>query len=198
MSKKVISLLGIFIIALIGVIIYISRSQPKTASVTQKKVSPTSAAKKMKEYTDPSGFKFNYPEDVKVVANDVSTSNTLYADIIITTAGKKGQIAIKAEDATKTFFDESLKDKTTIETKLDDVNAFQYQEKNKLITVAYDQSVQFTLTADLSQEKNYWFGVNKQILNSFEFVQPKTQTQSTGSSDSSEEEIIFEGEETIE
>jgi hypothetical protein len=152
----------------------------------------------LKEYTDPSGFKFNYPDDLKVVANDVSTNNTLYADIVITAAGRKGQLTIKAEDATKTFFDEFLKDKITIETKLADVDAFQYQEKNKLITTAYDQSVQFTFTADFSEEKSFWFGVNKQILNSFDFIQPEQPTTNNQSPATSEDEIIFEGEETIE
>ena len=202
MSKKVIILLVIFMILVIGAIIYISRGKEKTVSpVSNKKVSPTSAAKKMKEYTDPSGFKFNYPDDLEVLAKDVSTSNTLYADIIITAtaSGRKGQITITAEDTTKTFFDEAFKDKTTIETKLGDVDAYQYQEKSKLITTAYDQGVRFTLTTDLSQEKSYWFGVNKQIVNSFEFIQPETSTQSTdNSSNSSGDEIIFEGEETIE
>jgi len=197
MSKKIPVFFGLFIAVIVIVIVLISHPQKKTVStILQKKPAPTKeVARKLKEYTDSSGFKFSYPENLKLDIKDISSSNSMYADLTLTSSSKKGQLNIKVNDITKTFFDEFLKDKTTIQTKLDDVDAYQYQEKRKLVTTAYDQGVQFTLTADQSQEKNYWFEINKQIINSFKFVQP--QTPATSSGGGGEDSVVFEGEEVI-
>lgn len=198
MSKKILFSLGLLVVLSVAVIIFKSQPQKKTISpLLEKKAIPTKTiTKKLKEYSDASGFKFSYPEDLKIAVNDISASNTLYADLALTSPSKRGSLTIKVSDITKTFFDEFLKGKTTIETKLADLPAYQYQEKKKLVTTAYDQGVQFTLTADLSQEKNYWFNINKQIINLFKFVQPETPAASSGGG--SEDSVIFEGEETIE
>jgi len=202
MSKKIIVFFGIFLVLVVGGMIILSRTPQKTnnplGASDQVIPEPTSAEPvAQKEYTDPSGFKFSYPENFTIDAKDVSKDNTLYADITLSSPIENGQLTIKVADATKTFFDESLKDKSTIETKLADIEAFQYQDKNKLITTAYDQGVQFTFTTDLSQEKNYWFDVNKQIVGSFVFVKPQAPAETSGTQNESDGGIIFEGEETI-
>lgn len=199
MNKKLIAGLIILVIVIIGVMIYFSRTQPKTISPVSDKPTVQNPAPVIdsEEYIDSSGFKFTYPENLKLEAKDVSTSNTLYADIIISSPDKKGTITIQVKDTTKTFFDELNKDKSSIETTLDDIDAFQYQENNQLITTAYDQGAQFMITADQSQEKNYWFAVNKQILNSFQFIEPEKPATSSQPA-AGESDVIFEGEEVIE
>jgi len=186
--------------------IFFSRQKSKTLTPISNKltIGNQQSAINNKEYLDPSGFKFSYPENLKLEVKDITSSKTLYADIEITSDDKKGKIRIKVEDTTKTFFDEFVKDKTTIETKVDDIEAYQFQEKKQLVTAAYDQGVQFTITADQSQEKSYWFGLNKQILNSFKFVQPEQPASQQGGPASpaggttTEDDVIFEGEEVIE
>ena len=200
MSKKIIAFFGILLTLVVGGVMYVSRTPTRTNNPLgiSDEVQPTVAESvELKSYTDPSGFKFSYPENIQLDAKDVSKDNTLYADLVLTAPGKKGQLTIKVADATKTFFDESLKDKSTIETKLADIDAFQYQDKERLITTAYDQGVQFTFSTDLSQDKTYWFDTNKQILNAFEFAQPQAPAQSTGNSNS-DGGVVFEGEEIIE
>lgn len=198
MSKKLILLLSVLVILIISTMIFLSRQKPKTLTpVSDKPVtSHQQPVTKTKEYLDPSGFKFSYPENLKLTPKKIETE-TIYSDLLIKSPGKKGQISLKVEDITEAVFNQLIKNKNSIKTVIDEVDAYQYQDKNNLITVAYDQGVIFKFVADQSQDKKYWFAVNKKILTSFRFVQPE-QPATSNQQQTTEDDVIFEGEEVIE
>jgi len=210
MKQKII--LGALAIIILIAIIFFLFFQKKTASPivsnnlnSDETVVPSPAAG-FKSYTDPAGFKFNYPEDLNVTAKKI-TDDSVYTDLEIKPKDGTGEATIKAVDSNLAQIDDYFKDKKTssffgkiTKLKLADIDGRQYQINSQIITVALDQGVLFTITTDLPTEKKaYWQKVNNTLISSFAFVAPQNNTSTdTGSSSGGEDDVIFEGEEVVE
>lgn len=203
MSKKLLlPLIGLITLTVI-VVVFISIQNKKTVSpLGENRPTPTqSKSAPKKEYIDPSGFKFKYPTGVFIKEKEFE-DNSVYSWIELTSPKIPGGIEINVADSSFTNLDDLLADKKNLRIKpikLADVDGRQYELKNQLITVALDQGVLFTFTVDYQKNEDYWLSVNKTIVDSFVFQLPESTDNSTGSSDtSSQEDVIFEGEEVIE
>ena len=82
--------------------------------------------------------------------------------------------------------------------KLADLEAKQYEKNDKVITVAYDTGVLFTITTELKATRETMLDLNETILTTFAFAPPESTDASSQSSGAGEEEVFFEGEEIIE
>lgn len=165
----------------------------KTNISPSKKVTVLSV---IKEYNDPVGFKFSYPESASVAAKKI-TKDTVYASLEITSPSTKGNISIEAVSSTLQKLDTLVATKTGVANiKLADLAAKQYTEKDKIMTFALDKGVLFTITVTPEGNSEYWSTVNKKIISTFVFALPETPSQQ--SSQTSESDITFEGEETVE
>lgn len=148
----------------------------------------------LKLYTDPSGFAFNYPDNLSLTKNETLDTN-IYTDIQLTSKEIEGSLALKISDTKFTTLDEWIKSKkttpsATAETKLGKLPASQFQLEGKTMLAAIDQGVLFTLEAP---NKEYWMEVTKKVAADFSFAPPQ---QEVGSSAS--EGVVFEGEEIVE
>ncbi len=166
-----------------------------------------SPAAESKSYTDPAGFKFNYPKDLDVTAKKI-TDDSVYTDLEIKSKDGTGEATIKAVDSNLVKIDDYFKDKKTSsfsrgisKLKLADIDARQYQVNSQIITVALDQGVLFTITTNLpAEKKDYWQKTNSILISSFAFVTPQNNTSidTDSSPEGGEEDVIFEGEEVVE
>jgi len=170
------------------------------------KTGATSAPKqKLKEYKDPAGFKFSYPESLKLINKQTNNQN-IYSLLELTSPKNQGKIEIKVEDTKLTKIDdwfsnnqESTKPADVKKIKLADIEGRQFSEKGKFLTIALDQGALFTFTVTPDKDKNFWSDINDKIIQSFSFELPESMPDNTSAtSDSSEEDVIFEGEEVIE
>jgi len=192
-------------IVVVVIAIFTSRSQEKIISPIFKDwaaPTPTKGAvmsKILKDYTDPSGFKFKYPTGIFTKELEFQSAS-VYAWIELTSPTIPGSITVKAEDTklkspTDYFKNKSAANLKTI--KIADLQGKTYEENNQLVTAFIDQGVLFTIIADLQKNKDYWSAANQGIIDSFKFVVPEAASQST-TSDTSGGDVIFEGEEVVE
>jgi hypothetical protein len=212
MNKKTLISLMIFSVLIIGFITFkfFSRSQKLISPISEQsiKISPSkSAPEKLKEYIDPSGFKFSYPDNLNLTKID-STDQTVYSNLKISTKKNIGSIRINvSESQLKTIDDWFKKEKLStkpaeIKTiKLADIEGRQFIINNSSITLAFDQGALFNITADFKNDHKYWDEVNNTIIKTFAFTQPETTSDESATSstnDQENEDVIFEGEEVIE
>lgn len=147
----------------------------------------------LKEYQDPSGFTFSYPDNLSLVKNEVADGT--YADIDLTAKGLIGNLVLKISDTNFASLDEWIKvnksasSETPKEVQLETLKALEMKTKDRLLLVALDQGVLFTIEIPLEKE-DFWMKVLNIILADFSFAPP---TQ-----DSTTEEVTFEGEEIVE
>lgn len=177
------------------------KQEDKAVLSTLDEKEKISLAETTKEFTDAVGFKFSYPENLTLAKND---NEKAYSSLTITSEDFDGNTSVLALDATTKTIDEYVKQlKEALNIKKVEVagmDARQFTENNKLITAGIDNGVLFTFTTDITSHKGVWEKVHEKIVSSFTFVPPEvSKSESTTSTSSgSEEEILFEGEETIE
>jgi len=158
----------------------------------------------LKTYSDPSGFKFNYPVDLTVNSKK-ETDQSIYSSLEITSSKKQGDISIKIIETSITKIDDWFKQKkiktSDLKTvKLADLEAKQAQINGELITAAIDQGALIVITANYQMDKDFWLKANEKVIGSFAFVNPAS-SQTSDTSDSSSgggDDVIFEGEEIVE
>lgn len=210
MSKKILLLLLIFIT--VGLLAYVFSSARKK-QVDEKINSPVIEEKsdKLLTYNDPTGFSFSYPEKVQITAIE-TVDNDIYSSLNLSAKEKQGNISVevitsdlqKIDDwFTRTNFSGGKNLSGLKKLKIADLDARQFKEEGKLTTIALDPGVLFTITVDYKTEKDFWEAVNNQVIASFVFLAPESQKASTANgsgttSDSSDEDVIFEGEEIVE
>lgn len=147
----------------------------------------------LKEYQDPSGFTFSYPDNLSLVKNEVADET--YADINLTAKGLIGNLVLKISDTNFASLDEWIKvnksasSETPKEVQLGTLKALEMKTKDRLLLGALDQGVLFTIGIPLEKE-DFWMKVLNIILADFSFA-PPTQGSTT-------EEVTFEGEEIVE
>lgn len=200
MKKILFAFLTLFTIGLV-VFAFIS-SQKK--QVKENTVNPvvekeeTTPSAKLLEYKDPAGFGFSYLEGVKVEVADSTDTNT-YSQLKITSQNKAGGITVSAVGSNI----KSISVKNGKKLKLADLEAVQYEEEGKITTAALDQGVLFTITADYQKDKEYWKSVNDKLIATFAFEAPQSPkatnvNNNQNATATGEEDVVFEGEETVE
>ncbi len=207
MKNFIIATVGILIALSIFVIINVSRTPQKPKSpIMEKKVTQKTAPveAKLKTYSDPSGFTFQYQEGV-IVTDKNSPNSPLYSSLEIAEKGKPEKIAIKVEDSDLIAVDDWFKgtNKTSVfgeikKIKLADLDARQFEANNLKTTIALDQGVLFTLATNAKKDSELSKAYDT-VIKTFKFIQPSLAIQnnsSTSSDDSSD--VIDEGEEFVE
>ncbi|MFH0773513.1 MAG: hypothetical protein V1922_04345 [bacterium] len=174
------------------------KSQPSAKIDTSTTTSAQSiSSQSVQEYIDPAGFKFSYPSSITVSSRDI-TDDAVYSSLEATSSSTLGKITIEAISSDLLTLDDMLSSKIgVVDVKLADLNAKQYTEKGAIITLALDKGALFTITVTSGGNVNYWNEVNSKIVSTFAFAPPETVQEGSNSS-STDSDITFEGEETIE
>ncbi len=198
MGKKTILLLVIIIglILVAGKLLLFPNSQNTSLnSPAQQAVNiPTAPSETLKTYSDPSGFSFNYPDNLSLAPNELTDAT--YAEVQLSAKGVEGSLILKITDSKFKTLDEwtkSIKDVlgSSKETKLGSLKALEIKTANGLKLAAIDQGVLFSI--DVSQN-NFWMKVYSKVIADFSFAPPSQDNASTsGSSD----DVSFEGEEVV-
>ena len=182
--------------------------QQKTSAPTETPLTDIEVQKKLpsktpKDYTDPSGFSFQYPEDVSLEKKE-SNDSSVYADIVFTSKDARGDMKLLINDTSLKTIDEwvtqippGFDPKNIKDVKLGTMSAKEIKDEKSLMTASLDQGVLFTIHVSL-EESDFWIEVYNALLSSFSFSQPEAGNSSVGSSSSSSEDVVFEGEEVIE
>ncbi len=203
MSKKTLLLLTVAFLLIVGVGIFVFRTQPKSSLsnpiVNQPDVIKTQPSETVKIYSDASGFSFSYPDNLSLVKNE-TTDPSSYADLKLTASGVEGSLNIKITDSKFSTLDDWIKSNYPAalpgakEVKLGDLKAKEIKVNDKLLVAALDKGVLFTLEIPLQQD--FWIKVEEKVLAEFSFA-PVSDTTSSGNSDSSPDAVSFEGEEVV-
>ena len=204
MNTKIIFIgLGVLIVLVLTIVIIQNKSYKPSPSVKINSISaslaPESATSQTtQEYSDPAGFKFNYPDTVTVSPKETTDEN-VYSSLVVTSSKNQGKMTIDAVSSDLTTLDSLVKTKTVItDVKLADLDAKQYTEKGNIVTLALDKGVLFTLTVASGGNVNFWNEVNSKVISSFAFSAPETEAPAADSGSSDDSDVSFEGEETIE
>lgn len=198
MKTRIVFLVCVLITAAVfGVFSFLSKTKKPSGGLPPTPVAPQVSVKHA-EYFDPSGFKFNYPDTVRVSVADVK-DETMYASVKMSSDKTPGGITLDAVSSNLTKVDDWFK--TQVETKairLADLEARQFTQQNHTVTVALDKGVLFTITVNPENDPEFWDAVNDEVIASFAFVQPESSsTQNDTAASDSNSEVIFEGEEVI-
>jgi len=133
---------------------------------------PTQKAQ-LPSWEDPAGFKFSYPDGIKINPHEEDTVN--YAHLELTSTGHSGGILIWMKDTNYKTLDEWVKDEASDAQVFDSelggkpAKKVAYVSPQKLVVATIDVDVLVLVEVSLDEE-GYWQGVNDQILSSFEFI----------------------------
>jgi len=207
-TKTVFIGLGALIVIVLSIVIVQNKSYKPSPSVKINSLStsqaPESAASQTtQEYSDPAGFKFNYPDTITVSQKETNDEN-VYSSLVVASSKTPGKMTINAVSSELLALDDLIKSKASVtDVKLADLDAKQYTEKGNTITLALDEGVLFTLTVSSGGNVNFWNEVNNKIISSFTFDAPekaqvKSDTSTADPGSAGDSDVSFEGEETIE
>lgn len=203
MSKKVFILLILITVGIVGYVIYSSsKNKPIFFSPIVKEKEKKETVQKTKsvdkKYIDGAGFSFSYPEELEVGKNDVN-DETIYSSLEIVTKKEAGKISLLVTSSNLSAIDGYFaKEKKTVKKlKVGEMEARQFEDKEKIVTVAFDQGALFTIRVDYQNNKNYWQGVNNKIISTFAFSPPEQIDSSSQGSTNGQDDVIYEGEEEI-
>lgn len=196
MNKKIIIL--ILIIGLMAVagkfLLFPNAQKTSLNSPSQQAVNVSvTPSETLKTYSDPSGFSFNYPDNLSLAPNELTDAT--YAEVQLTAKGVGGSLILKITDSKFKTLDEwakSIKDAegSPKETKLGSLKALEIKTASGIKLASVDQGVLFSI--DVSQN-DFWIKVYNKILPEFTFAPPSQDNAYDGSSD-----VSFEGEEVVE
>ena len=205
MNRKIILVLCLVLaVMVVGIVALNSNSKKPSSSdpltVSLKAPKELIPSETFKEYTDPVGFSFNYPDNLSIVKNEIEDTTT-YASLQLTSKEVSGSLNLKIADSKLTSLDEWLKlnkvsGQSSKEVKLGTMEALEVKLNDRLLLGALDQGILFTIEMPLIEEK-FWMKAYNKVLSEFTFISPESvaskETVSTVSND-----ITFEGEEVIE
>ena len=150
----------------------------------------------LKEYSDPSGFRFMYPSNVNIVVEQDANDPDMYSSITVKSSDTDATISLKVNATNFTKLDDWLRANKISPSsaiikriKLGDIDAYQVPLQNQLVTAAYDQGALFVI--QLSDVKNDALHTTyDKIISSFTFYQPEgaqtDQSQSTTNQNNSD------------
>ncbi|MBI3619609.1 hypothetical protein HY214_00450 [Candidatus Roizmanbacteria bacterium] len=201
MKKKVIiPAIGVSLAVVLFLLIKTYRRVPEGKKTTPV-VSPVNRlSASVKEFTDPSGFSFQYPDNLELEKKEAANED-VYAKMVIGSSDFLGSITVDVETSKYKSLDDwlqknNLKPVKPEKLKLGGADAVQTTLDGKLVTAAIDQGVIFLLTTDYQSNKSVWLDATNKIISSFTFTAPAAagDNASVGGGDS----VVDEGEETVE
>lgn len=200
MKKKTILLLGLGSILVLGIVVlnpFKQKNLLSPSNTNQQQSAQITPSKTLKSYTDPSGFSFNYPDNLSLLNNELKDANS-YAELQLAAKGLVGSLILKITDNKLTSLDEWVKvnkngPDTAKETKLGNLKAMEITKKDKLLLGALDQGILFTMEIPQGAEKDFWGEVLNIVSADFSFA-PPAQASEVGTSD----DVTFDGEEVVE
>lgn len=165
-----------------------------------KLAAPITPSQTLKTYTDPTGFSFNYPDNLSLLNNELKDTNS-YAELQLAATGIDGSLTLKITDSklasldelAKTYKDNELSEK---EVKLGNLKALEITTKDKILLGALDQGVLFNIEVPQGSSKDFWAQVYSKVLADFTFTQPEATNPQVGSNSAAD--VSFEGEEVVE
>ncbi|OGE72709.1 hypothetical protein A3H40_00140 [Candidatus Daviesbacteria bacterium RIFCSPLOWO2_02_FULL_38_15] len=201
MDKKTAILTGLVLALIAGVVFIIYRPQQNpliTGSINQSdsKIVPSEI---LKTYNDPSGFTFDYPDNLSLTKNETENPS-FYADIRLSSKDVDGNLALKISDTTFSSLDDWLEvnkgnsKNTPKEVKLGNLKAMEIKTEDRLLLGALDSRVLFTIEMPKIEE-DFWNKVYSKVLADFTFVAPTAEDSQTSGDQS---DVAFEGEEVVE
>lgn len=204
MKGKSILLLVIFLLlAIAGYFIFnpFKQKDLKSPISLNQKPAEITVSKTLKNYADPSGFSFNYPDNFSILNNELKP-DTSYAEMQLTASSIEGSLVLKIEDTKLKSLDMWVKTSTATssaapkEAMLDNLKALEIENNGKLILGALDQGILFTIEIPIAENKDFWMESLNIVIADFSFAQP----QADGASDntSSANDVSFDGEEVVE
>lgn len=203
MGKKSLVITLSLVVILAGVL-YMFFNPKKAAYVSPLSVNESkqpveiTPSKTLKEYIDPAGFSFNYPDNLSLVSNEPK-SERVYSDVSLSAKGLTGQLKIEISDSNfKTLADwvkANITDSATQkDAMLGTLKAIEITTSDRILLGALDLGILFTIDVPLAEKKDFWSEVYSQIIKDFSFVSP---VANTGSGVSSVSDVTFEGEEVV-
>ena len=134
---------------------------------------PTQKAQ-LPSWEDPAGFKFSYPDGIKINPHEEDTVN--YAHLELTSTDHSGEILIWMKDTNYKDLEDWAKKEATGGAQVFDselggktAKKIAYVSPKKLVVATIDVDVLVLVEVSLDEE-GYWQGVSDQILSSFEFI----------------------------
>jgi len=125
-------------------------------------------------WEDPAGFKFSYPNEIKINPHEEDTAN--YAHLELTSTNHSGGILIWMKDTNYKDLEDWTKKEATGDAQIFDselggkpAKKVAYVSPKKLVVATIDVDVLVLVEVSLDEE-GYWQGVSDQILSSFEFI----------------------------
>lgn len=209
MKKKIIIItITAFVLALVIIKLYQARQY---FVKSQKKISPTPTILKkspeIKEYTDETGFKFQYPDNL-TLEQKTDLEESEYSVISLKSSDTAGNIAIEITDTKLKDSDQYLLE-NKISTKsaklevinLSDIAGIQISFEKNITAVAIDNGILYEIKVNMKKNKTFWLDAYKKITSSFEFSESQedsaAQTQ-TSFEETSSDDSVEETEEVIE
>ena len=208
MKKKLLIPLGILVLLLAGGGLYYFKFYQKSSSglvnpLTNQK---TESEAKLLVWEDPAGFKFSYPEEIKINNHPEDEEN--YTHLELTVASHPGLILIWMKDTSYKNIQDWVKKEASassaqvFDSDLGDHPAQKvaFTNPQKMVTVALDGNA--IVLVEVYPQDSWWNQTYNQILESFEFIPLQGEIippQTSGSSgQNSGGGIIDEGEEIVE
>ncbi len=157
----------------------------------------TEPSETLKNYSDPSGFSFNYPDNLSLLPNALKDSNS-YADLQLVSKDAEGSLRLNITDTKLKTIDDWVK-KTGSTDVPKDVNLGNLKAKevvsgDKVMLASLDSGILFNIEV---AKNDYFLKVYEKVLKGFSFTQPAQASTSEGTAVSAED-VSFEGEEVVE
>lgn len=209
MRKKIILITFFSAVFVVGAIVLfnIRESKKNLAKGVNSRNSITTVTEKipsktLKEYSDESGFTFDFPDNIKIERKE---NDSLYSDLILSTSDVNGNITFTVSDSKYDSL-ESWKSNNSgkltglliNESSLGNLTGISFNNKDKITLVAIDQGIEFEMVVDYKDQKKYWENVYNSIKDSFSFITPSASQSTNTESETSSGEVVFEGEEIVE
>lgn len=204
-NKVLLIILGILILAAVWVGIFFYQ-KPSSSLVNPLTSQTTKSEAKLAVWEDPAGFKFSYPEEIKINTHPEDKEN--YAHLELTSSSHSGSILVWMKDTNyKTIEDWAKKQGNDVQVFDSDLGGNPAKKvaslnPKKLTTAAVDVDV--LVLVELISEDTWWAETYNQILESFEFIplqgeEAPTPAKVSGSSGQTNEGgVVDEGEEVVE
>lgn len=207
MNKKNVTLIiAIFLVIGVSIKLFFFK-QPALISPSSQKTENQVAiepSKTLKNYSDPSGFSLNYPDNLSLLNNELKEENS-YAELQITSKDTEGNLLLKIADSKfKTINDwvKSVSAVTPKEVMLGNLKAMEIIVENKILLGALDSGVLFYIEVNLgvppagqTNKKDFWMSVYSTVLKDFSFSAPIALAAQGATT---VDDISFEGEELVE
>lgn len=211
MHKKIILVTFFSAVFLVGAIVLFNIRESKEKENSERGVNSqnygTGVTEKipssiLKEYSDPSGFTFSFPDNINVQRKE---NDSLYSDLILSTNEVNGNITFTVSDSKydslENWKDDNLENLTGLlinELELGSLSGISFNNKDKITLIAIDQGIEFKMVVDYKDHKKFWESVYKSMRDSFSFITPSASKSTNTNSEAPSEEVSFEGEEVIE